>query len=86
MKAEELLEWALQNIHSTNWRFLLIMKTYEHKIKNLTAEQIQGIELFIELLDKDKFYMGTSDGVIRIGALKETYQKIKELNSGKEIK
>lgn len=58
MTAQELLEWAIKNIHTTNWRYMLIMKVNEDKIKALTAEQVKGIELFVDLMKQNKHYNG----------------------------
>lgn len=77
--AEELLNWALDNIHSTNWRLILIMKTYEDRLKKLTPEQVEGIDIFLSLVQKDKFYMGTDDSYVRIKDMLEVFNKIKEL-------
>lgn len=84
MTAEQLLEWALKNIHTSNWRFLLIMKTYEDEIKKLTQEQVDGIELFINLLEKNQFYMGFPDGVVNVKDLKETLSTIRKIRTGEE--
>lgn len=78
MTAEELLDWALKNIHSSNWRFLMITKVAEEKIKKLTKEQVEAIKLFVLLLDRSKWYNGDPDGVIRMSEIKEVLKFIEK--------
>jgi len=79
LTAEELLEWALENIHSSNWRLLMITKTYEEEIKKLSEEQIKGIKLFLKLIHKNKWYYGSSS-VVRIGEIDEMFKELKKIN------
>lgn len=78
MKAEELLEWALTNVHTTQWRFPMIMKVNEEKIKKLTQEQVLAIEWFCNTVFQNKFYQGGGE-VVRVDDIQETLKSIRKL-------
>ena len=77
MTAEELTSWAIKNVHTSNWRYLLIMKVNEEKLKKLTKEQIEAIELFVGLMKQNKHYNGFG-GVINEKYLDEILIFIKK--------
>ena len=83
MTAEELLDWALKNIHSSEWRFLMIAKVAEEKVKQLTKDQVVAIQLFVMLLDKNKYYTGDPDGVIRMNTVREVLKFIEKTSETK---
>lgn len=80
MTAEELLDWALDNIHSPDWSFHLIMKTYEDKLKSLTKEQVEAIEMFVKLVMRNKFYQGFG-AVVRLSTMDEILKTIKTIRN-----
>ena len=79
MKAEKLLDWALENIHSTNWRMLMTIKVFEKDIKKLSKEQIEAIDFFMKLVRKGKFYQGAG-AVVSVDDMDEVLEKLKKLN------
>lgn len=78
MTAEELLQWALENVHGSEWRFKMIMKVSEQAIRNLTDEQVKAIEWFCNTVFQQKFYQG-SGGVVRVSDISDTLKTIGEI-------
>lgn len=80
MTADQLYKWAMKNIHNGRlWRQILTLKMNEKKIKQLTNEQIEAIDWFIEFITSEKFY-GIYDDVVRISAMKSLLEEIKKIN------
>ncbi len=56
----------------------MIVKTYEEKMEKLTHEQIIGINIFLDIIKKAKFYDGFG-AIIRVEDIENLYSELKKI-------
>ena len=78
MTGEELYNWAVENIHGSNWRLSMLIKLNEEKISNLSKKELDAIVWFCNLISQQKFFQG-SDPVIRVSSFNDVLKSIKEV-------
>ena len=77
----ELYNWMDKNVHDGNWRMAMKTKILEEDIKLLSVTQIEAIQLFISLIEAEKYFMGGNDGVIRISSIDKCLEYIKKITN-----